>query len=98
MGSLDRHSAIITGVALALGAATARRMAGEGAQVAVFDVNRDASTAVNERDVGWHHARSRPGHAPWPNRRAGAPSPPPRLPTRLDAPTPRGLKWAWHCE
>ncbi|HTS93710.1 MAG TPA: SDR family NAD(P)-dependent oxidoreductase [Stellaceae bacterium] len=43
---LSGHPALVTGGASGLGAATARALAGEGAKVAVLDVNADAAAAV----------------------------------------------------
>jgi NAD(P)-dependent dehydrogenase (short-subunit alcohol dehydrogenase family) len=40
------HAAIVTGGASGLGAATARMLAGAGAKVAIFDVNRKAAAEV----------------------------------------------------
>jgi 3alpha(or 20beta)-hydroxysteroid dehydrogenase len=51
MGMLDGHRAIVTGAGSGMGAATARRMAEEGAQVAVFDIQADAAADV-ARAVG----------------------------------------------
>jgi NAD(P)-dependent dehydrogenase (short-subunit alcohol dehydrogenase family) len=46
MGLLDGHRAIVTGGASGMGAATAHRMAEEGASVAVFDQNGEAAAQV----------------------------------------------------
>jgi NAD(P)-dependent dehydrogenase (short-subunit alcohol dehydrogenase family) len=46
MGLLDGHRAVVTGGGSGIGAETCRRMAAEGAQVAVFDVNGDSAEAV----------------------------------------------------
>src|SRR5437588_6717314 len=46
MGMLDGHKAIVTGGASGIGRATCRRMAQEGASVAVLDVNGDLAEAV----------------------------------------------------
>lgn len=46
MGLLDGHKAVVTGGASGIGRATARRMAEEGARVAVIDVDHDAALEV----------------------------------------------------
>lgn len=46
MGLLDGHAAIVTGGASGIGRATCRRMAEEGAAVAVLDVDGDGAEAV----------------------------------------------------
>jgi NAD(P)-dependent dehydrogenase (short-subunit alcohol dehydrogenase family) len=46
MGLLDGRSAVITGGGSGIGAATCRRMAEEGASVAVFDIDGDAAEKV----------------------------------------------------
>ena len=51
MGLLDGHCAVVTGGASGIGAATARRMAAEGARVALLDRNGDLAQQV-ARDVG----------------------------------------------
>jgi len=48
---LSGHPALVTGGASGLGAATARALAGEGAKVAVLDVNADAAAAV-AKEIG----------------------------------------------
>jgi NAD(P)-dependent dehydrogenase (short-subunit alcohol dehydrogenase family) len=51
MGLLDGHRAVITGGGSGIGAETGRRMAAEGAQVALFDLNGDnAETIAKEFD------------------------------------------------
>jgi NAD(P)-dependent dehydrogenase (short-subunit alcohol dehydrogenase family) len=52
MGMLDGHRAIVTGGGSGMGAATARRMAEEGARVAVFDKNGDAAREVGQETEG----------------------------------------------
>lgn len=51
MGLLDGRRAVVTGGASGIGRATARRMAEEGARVAVIDVNGDAAQEV-AREIG----------------------------------------------
>ncbi|MGH9206073.1 MAG: SDR family NAD(P)-dependent oxidoreductase, partial [Acidimicrobiales bacterium] len=51
MAILEGHRAIVTGGGSGMGAASARRMAEEGAQVAVFDLNGDAAEAV-AKEIG----------------------------------------------
>jgi len=46
MGLLNGHRAVVTGGGSGIGAETCRRMAAEGAQVAVFDLNGDHAEAV----------------------------------------------------
>src|SRR5258706_6050030 len=46
MGLLDGHRAFVTGGGSGIGRSTCRRMAAEGAAVAVVDVNGDAAEAV----------------------------------------------------
>src|SRR3954468_18609230 len=46
MGLLDGHRALITGGASGIGAATCRRMAAEGARVAVVDLDKDRADEV----------------------------------------------------
>lgn len=50
---LDGHRAIVTGGGAGIGAATARRLAALGAQVAVLDRDGDAATAIAD-EVGGH--------------------------------------------
>jgi NAD(P)-dependent dehydrogenase (short-subunit alcohol dehydrogenase family) len=56
MGLLDGHRALITGGGSGIGRATARRMAAEGARVAVVDINGDAATAVADEIDGFAYA------------------------------------------
>ena len=42
----DNHTVIVTGGGGGIGGATCRRFAGEGAAVAVFDLNLDAAEKV----------------------------------------------------
>ena len=51
-GLLDGHRAAITGVGSGIGRATARRMAAEGASVAVLDIDGEAASAVAEEING----------------------------------------------
>jgi len=53
MGLLDGRCAVITGGASGIGAATARRMAAEGASVTVIDLDGDAAETV-AREVSGH--------------------------------------------
>jgi NAD(P)-dependent dehydrogenase (short-subunit alcohol dehydrogenase family) len=52
MGLLDGKLAIVTGGASGIGAATARRMAEEGARVAVLDLHAEAAAAVADEIGG----------------------------------------------
>ena len=52
MGLLDGQRAVVTGGASGIGRATARRMAEEGAAVAVIDINGDAAHEVAEEIDG----------------------------------------------
>ena len=52
MGLLDHKRAFITGGGSGIGAATARRFASEGAEVAVADINGDGARAVAEEIGG----------------------------------------------
>jgi NAD(P)-dependent dehydrogenase (short-subunit alcohol dehydrogenase family) len=54
---LAGSSALITGGASGLGAATARRLAGLGARVTIADLNREAGLAL-ERELGAHFVES----------------------------------------
>lgn len=49
---IQGHSAIVTGGGSGMGAATARRLAAEGAKVALLDVNRDAAAALAQEIGG----------------------------------------------
>jgi NAD(P)-dependent dehydrogenase (short-subunit alcohol dehydrogenase family) len=53
MGLLNGHKAVVTGGGSGIGAETCRRMAAEGAQVAVFDVHADNAEAV-AKEVDGH--------------------------------------------
>ncbi len=55
MGLLDGQRAVVTGGASGIGRATARRMAEEGAAVAVIDVNADAAHEVAKETGGTAH-------------------------------------------
>jgi NAD(P)-dependent dehydrogenase (short-subunit alcohol dehydrogenase family) len=55
MGLLEGQRAVITGGASGIGRATARRMAEEGAAVAVIDINGDAAGTVAEEIGGTAH-------------------------------------------
>lgn len=55
MGLLDAQRAVVTGGASGIGRATARRMAKEGATVAVIDVNGDGAHEVAEEIGGTSH-------------------------------------------
>ena len=52
MGLLDGKKAIVTGGGSGIGRATCRRMAEEGASVAVLDIDGDAASLVAERSTG----------------------------------------------
>src|SRR5271170_6226300 len=52
MGLLEGQRAVVTGGGSGIGRATCRRMAEEGAQVAVFDLNRESAEAVVEEIGG----------------------------------------------
>jgi meso-butanediol dehydrogenase/(S,S)-butanediol dehydrogenase/diacetyl reductase len=56
MGLLQGQRAVITGGASGIGRATARRMAEEGATVAVIDIHGDAADEVAEEIGGTAHA------------------------------------------
>ncbi len=55
MGLLDGHRAVVTGGASGIGRATARRMAEEGAKVAVVDSNGDAAADCAQEIGGTAH-------------------------------------------
>ncbi len=55
MGLLDGQRAVVTGGASGIGRATARRMAEEGASVAVVDINGDAAGECARSDRGTAH-------------------------------------------
>jgi len=55
MGLLDGQRAVVTGGASGIGRATARRMAEEGAAVAVIDLNADAAREVAKDTGGTAH-------------------------------------------
>jgi NAD(P)-dependent dehydrogenase (short-subunit alcohol dehydrogenase family) len=55
MGLLDGQRAVVTGGASGIGRATARRMAEEGARVAVIDINGDAAQEVAAEIDGTAH-------------------------------------------
>jgi NAD(P)-dependent dehydrogenase (short-subunit alcohol dehydrogenase family) len=55
MGLLDGQKAVVTGGASGIGRATARRMAEEGASVAVIDVNHEAAHEVAAEVGGTAH-------------------------------------------
>ena len=55
MGMLDGQRAVITGGASGIGRATARRMAEQGAAVAVIDLNGDAASEVATEIGGTAH-------------------------------------------
>jgi NAD(P)-dependent dehydrogenase (short-subunit alcohol dehydrogenase family) len=56
MGLLDGHRAVVTGGGSGIGAETCRRMAAEGAQVAVLDVHGDNADAVAKEIDGFAYA------------------------------------------
>ncbi|HEY5172940.1 MAG TPA: glucose 1-dehydrogenase [Acidimicrobiia bacterium] len=56
MGLLDGHRALVTGGGSGIGAETCRRMAAEGAQVAVLDVNAEHANAVAKEIDGLSYA------------------------------------------
>jgi NAD(P)-dependent dehydrogenase (short-subunit alcohol dehydrogenase family) len=56
MGLLDGHRALVTGGGSGIGRATCRRMAAEGARIAVVDIDGDRATAVAEELDGVAYA------------------------------------------
>ncbi|MDQ1458252.1 MAG: hypothetical protein QOH28_3872, partial [Actinomycetota bacterium] len=56
MGLLNGHRAVVTGGGSGIGAETCRRMAAEGAQVAVLDLNSDHADAVAKEIDGLSYA------------------------------------------
>jgi meso-butanediol dehydrogenase/(S,S)-butanediol dehydrogenase/diacetyl reductase len=56
MGLLNGHRAVVTGGGSGIGAQTCRRMAEEGAQVAVFDIHADHADAVAKEIDGLPYA------------------------------------------
>lgn len=56
MGMLDGHRALVTGGGSGIGRATCRRMAEEGARVAVVDIDGDRATAVADELDGVAYA------------------------------------------
>ena len=56
MGLLDGHRALVTGGGSGIGRAACRRMAEEGARVAVVDIDGDRATAVAEEIDGLAYA------------------------------------------
>ncbi len=56
MGLLDGHRAVVTGGGSGIGAQTCRRMAGEGAQVAVFDLDAENAEKVAKEIDGLSYA------------------------------------------
>ena len=56
MGLLDSRRAVVTGGGSGIGAATCRRMADEGARVAVVDINGDAAEQVAKEIDGLAYA------------------------------------------
>jgi NAD(P)-dependent dehydrogenase (short-subunit alcohol dehydrogenase family) len=56
MGLLNGHRAVVTGGGSGIGAETCRRMAAEGAQVAVLDLNAETADAVAKEIDGLSYA------------------------------------------
>jgi NAD(P)-dependent dehydrogenase (short-subunit alcohol dehydrogenase family) len=55
MGLLQGQRAVVTGGGSGIGRATCRRMAAEGAKVAVLDIDGEAASAVAKEIDGWAH-------------------------------------------
>ena len=55
MGLLDGQQAVVTGGASGIGRATARRLAEEGARVAIIDINGDAADDIAQEIDGTAH-------------------------------------------
>ena len=56
MGLLDGQAAVVTGGGSGIGRATCRRMAQEGARVAVLDVDGESAEAVAREVDGFAYA------------------------------------------
>jgi NAD(P)-dependent dehydrogenase (short-subunit alcohol dehydrogenase family) len=65
MGALDGKVAVVTGGASGIGRATARRLAAEGARVAVVDLDREAGEAVAAELGGWFESADVAEPADW---------------------------------
>ncbi len=57
---IDGVAAIVTGGASGLGSGTARRLAAQGATVAIFDLNEDMGRQLAERSAGISSASTSP--------------------------------------